>query len=167
MPADRDQQTARRDAILGLLAATAIRSQAELAARLTDRGFAVTQSSVSRDLRELGIAKVRGRYVAPQSNGGAATATAESSAPLADVVHFLRGAEPAGPNLTVVRTAIGGAPGVGLAIDAAGWPEVVGTIAGDDTLFVATASGAAQRRLLQRLNRIANGRYQNGNAEQR
>ena len=62
---------------------------------------------------------------------------------------------PAGPHLTVVRTTIGSAQSVALAIDRSRWPEVVGTISGDDTIFIATASERAQRALLDRLRSLA------------
>lgn len=150
MPADKDQQAARRDAIVSILRDTAITSQTELVRSLETRGFTATQSSVSRDLHELGVAKVRGRYRTRDAVDDSPPTTT-----LAGVAHFVQGAAPAGPNLTVVRTAIGGAQSVGLAIDAAAWPEVVGTIAGDDTLFVATKNGAAQRRLITKLEGIA------------
>jgi transcriptional regulator of arginine metabolism len=70
---------------------------------------------------------------------------------LAEVAHFLRGAKPAGAHLTVVFTMAGAAQAVAIALDRAGWPELVGTMAGDDTIFVATASAADQKRLVRRL----------------
>ena len=67
------------------------------------------------------------------------------------VVELLRGMQPAGPNLLVIRTAIGAAQRVALALDRCGWSEIVGTVAGDDTVFTATANGRHQRQLLSRL----------------
>jgi transcriptional regulator of arginine metabolism len=58
---------------------------------------------------------------------------------------------PAGPHLTVVQTAVGAAQGVARAFDAAGWPEVVGSLAGDDTVFLATATEQDQERLIRHL----------------
>jgi transcriptional regulator of arginine metabolism len=108
-------------------------------------GFPATQSSVSRDLRELGVAKRGDRYVLP-----------EESAPVLDdfstVSRFVRGIRPAGPNLIVVRTTAGAAQSVAIVLDRADWPEAAGTLSGDDTIFVATANAAAQRRLLARLH---------------
>ncbi len=133
---DLEHRDARKRAILGLLRERAVASQGELHA---------TQSSVSRDLKELGVARVGGRYVAPAE---------ERDPGLADVSRFLRSARPAGPYLTVVLTTAGTAQSVGIALDRAGWPEIVGTMAGDDTVFIATAAEADQRRVLERLARF-------------
>ncbi|MEE8236036.1 MAG: hypothetical protein V3R53_04515, partial [Gammaproteobacteria bacterium] len=57
----------------------------------------------------------------------------------------------AGPNLTVIKTAIGAAQRVAVFLDRSGWPEIVGTLSGDDTIFIATRNGQAQRRLRTRL----------------
>ena len=62
------------------------------------------------------------------------------------------GTAPAGPNLLVVHTVVGGASQTALVIDQHGWPEVVGTVAGDDTIFLATSGAREQNRLLERLN---------------
>lgn len=142
MPNETDQRDARREAIQAVLKRQRVTNQADLAARLRERGFTVTQSSVSRDLRDLGAIKVDGRYETPDPGARG------NGAALAAVAGFLRGARAAGPHLTVISTAVGGAQSVALAIDNAGWPEVVGTVGGDDTLFVATASASDQRRLL-------------------
>ena len=65
---------------------------------------------------------------------------------------FVHGARTAGPNLIVLETAVGTAQTVAIAIDRAGWPEVVGTLAGDDTIFVATANARDQQRFLRHLD---------------
>jgi transcriptional regulator of arginine metabolism len=72
---------------------------------------------------------------------------------LEGVVEFLREILPAGPNLTVIKTAIGAAQRVALALDRSDWPEVIGNIGGDDTVFVATASAASQKILINRIER--------------
>ena len=64
---------------------------------------------------------------------------------------FVKSCHNAGPSLTVVRTTTGAAQSVALAIDKARWPEVVGTLAGDDTIFIASDGARGQRRLLERL----------------
>jgi transcriptional regulator of arginine metabolism len=114
---------------------------------LARRGLEATQSSVSRDLRELGVAKVGGRYVAPPEREG-------DPQELAGAAAFVRTVRPAGPNLTVVLTVVGAAQTVALAIDRAGWPGVVGTLGGDDTVFVATAAARDQKHFLQRLEAL-------------
>jgi transcriptional regulator of arginine metabolism len=138
----------RRDALRRIIRDGAVGRQAELVRLLKRAGYPVTQSSVSRDLRDLGVAKLGDRYVLAED---AATPVAG----LAAVAAFVQDAVPAGPHLTVVRTTIGSAQSVALAIDRARWPEVVGTISGDDTIFIATASERAQRALLDRLRSLA------------
>lgn len=147
MPPNVAQQAARRQAILALLKQNRVSRQGELVRLLAQRGFPATQSSVSRDLRDLGVAKVGERYLAPQNVGGPAA----DFGPLAG---FIAGWSTAGPNLTVVRTAVGAAQSVAVALDRAGWAELVGTVSGDDTIFVATASARGQQSLLARLNKI-------------
>jgi transcriptional regulator of arginine metabolism len=150
MPSDSEQRASRQQQILSLLRRGHIGSQEDLAERLGERGFAVTQSSVSRDLRDLGVVKVRGRYVAP----ALASALPQD---LEEASHFLRGVRPAGPYLTVLLTTPGAAQTLALAIDRAAWPEVVGTVAGDDAIFVATANAGEQKRVLARLQRLLAG----------
>ena len=163
MPRNGENWRERQDAIRAILDAEAVESQEQLVRRLKRRGFRVTQSSVSRDLAELGVAKVDGRYVAlerlaqtvaPDRAGGASAPVPAADDRLAEVASFLREVAPAGPHLLVVKTPPGGASPVGIAIDAARWPEVVGTVAGDDTLFVATPGRAAQARVEARLAQL-------------
>lgn len=142
---DLEHRDARKRAILDLLKERAVESQGELVELLREREIHATQSSVSRDLKELGVARVGGRYVAPAE---------ERDPGLADVARFLRSVKTAGPNITVVLTTAGTAQSVGIALDRAGWPEIVGTMAGDDTVFIATAAEADQQRVLERLARF-------------
>jgi transcriptional regulator of arginine metabolism len=148
MPTDTELRSRRRRAIVDLIRRARIASQDELKARLEERGFEATQSSISRDLRDLGVAKAGGRYVMPDALG------AETRDDLAGAALFVRDARPAGPHLTVIATTVGAAQTVAIALDLAGFPELVGTVAGDVTIFAATASAAAQRRFLERLRRI-------------
>jgi transcriptional regulator of arginine metabolism len=136
----------RREAILQILGDGNVRGQAELTKLLRKRGFAVTQSSVSRDLRELGVLKASGRYLAPPLE------TARAQASFGSLAQFVRSVQPAGATLTVVRTSTGAAQSVAVALDKAAWPEVVGTISGDDTIFIATADARAQKQLLAHLH---------------
>jgi transcriptional regulator of arginine metabolism len=146
MPSERDHREERHRIIREVLHRKKVTRQDEIVRELADRGIEATQSSVSRDLREMGAAKIRGRYSLPSAEGGA-----PSGDGFDDVVHFVREVRPAGPHLTVVLTAVGAAQRVGVAIDRARWPEVVGTLAGDDTLFVAARGAADQRKLLRKL----------------
>ena len=150
MPTQPESWQSRQAAIRELLARGTVRSQTELIARLARRGFRVTQPSVSRDLREMHVAKADGRYVLPEALLDGSGAPAEAPA----VLKSIRSVRPAGPHLLVVRTPPGAASAVGLAIDDAGWPEVAGTVAGDDTLFVATEGRARQARLAARLRAL-------------
>ena len=74
--------------------------------------------------------------------------------PFAAVAHFVLAVRTAGTSLIVVKTAVGTAQSVAVAIDQSNWPEVVGTISGDDTIFIATDDGRAQRKLRERLRGI-------------
>ncbi len=143
MPAAHETRQQRQQAIREILASRPVGKQSELVRLLRERGIAATQSSVSRDLRQLGIAKLGSAYAE-----ATADAPADNPPPPDD---FVRGIAAAGPHLTVIRTAIGAASRVGVFLDRSGWPEIVGTISGDDTIFVATASAAEQRRLIARI----------------
>jgi transcriptional regulator of arginine metabolism len=145
VPTDPELRDARQRAIRAVLARSPVANQAQLVAELRRQGIAATQSSVSRDLRDLGVARVGGRYVQH------AAAAEERDPRVAEVARLLRSVRPAGPYLTVVQTAVGAAQGVARAFDAAGWPEVVGSLAGDDTVFLATATEQDQERLIRRL----------------
>jgi transcriptional regulator of arginine metabolism len=143
MPTSSEIQTARRETILGLLRKHRISRQSELVNLLAARGHEATQSSVSRDLREMGVTKIGARYRLPEDSDGT-----EAFARIAD---FVRGWQPAGPHLLVMHTTPGAAQGVAVALDEAGWSELVGTVSGDDTIFLATTGEPDQRRLTARL----------------
>ncbi|MEM7611009.1 MAG: hypothetical protein AAF270_04990 [Pseudomonadota bacterium] len=142
MPAEHSQQEARRALIRTLLQERTIRTQAELASQLQARGHLVTQSSVSRDLREMNIIKDPSGYKLSQPPAGQ---------PEESTLGFVRAVVPAGPNLVVLHTAIGAAQRVAVELDRSDWPEIIGTISGDDTIFIATSGSAANKRLAARL----------------
>ncbi|HUC44253.1 MAG TPA: hypothetical protein VMR65_09455 [Candidatus Sulfotelmatobacter sp.] len=147
MPRDVLGSERRRKALEEILRRTPVANQEDLRRQLRMRGFRVTQASVSRDLHELGAAKIEGRYLpARMLRAGAPIATG-----LAEVSAFLTGIATAGPNLLVVKTPPGLATSVALALDVSAWPEVVGTVAGDDTFFIATAGRRQQARVEARL----------------
>jgi transcriptional regulator of arginine metabolism len=139
------QQADRRHAIVRLLRSSLVRSQGDLVHLLQRDGYAVTQSSVSRDLRNLGVLKAGGRYVMPPDE------ITRANGDFGALAQFVRQILPAGNCLTVVKTTIGAAGSVAVAIDKAEWPEVVGTISGDDTIFIATHGEPAQGQLIARL----------------
>lgn len=137
--------TARREALRKIIGRMPVGRQGDLVRLLGRAGHRATQSSVSRDLRELGVAKQGDRYVlldkSPPVEGD-----------FSAVAAFVREVRTAGPNLTVIRTTAGAAQSVAIVLDHAEWPEVVGTLSGDDTIFVATSGVGAQRRLTTRLH---------------
>jgi transcriptional regulator of arginine metabolism len=146
MPNSESTQSQRRDAIRRLLGEGPADTQQSVVAALLAQGFEATQSSVSRDLRELGAIKTASGYEL-------ATSEASSDDEITQVADLLRSLDPAGPHLLVIKTAIGAAQRVALALDRSGWPEIVGNVGGDDTVFAATANAAAQRNLLARIDR--------------
>lgn len=153
MPTASEHRDLRQRAVLSLLGRRRVTSQRQLVELLQGEGIAATQSSVSRDLRDLAVVKVGGRYAAP------APGREPLGGGLDEAVAFVREVRRAGPHLTVVLTAVGAAQAVAVALDRAGWPEVVGTLAGDDAIFVASGGSRQQRRLLQLLEgaRVAAG----------
>jgi transcriptional regulator of arginine metabolism len=142
------QQVVRRNAIVRILRDGLVRKQEDLVHMLKREGHDVTQSSISRDLRDLGVLKASGRYVLPPDEIGRAQGD------FSGLTQFVRGIKRAGPSLTVLRTTIGSAQSVAVSIDRAAWPEVAGTISGDDTIFIATEGLREQRKLRERLRDI-------------
>ena len=146
MPNSPQDQLQRRETIRQLLLQAPASTQRQLVDVLNERGHVATQSSVSRDLKELGAIKTHQGYELPATN-------APPGDELAGVAEFLREVTPAGPNLTVIRTAIGAAQRVALALDRSNWPEMIGNIGGDDTVFVASDSAAGQKILITKIER--------------
>src|ERR1700683_276595 len=142
------QQLERRGAIVRILREARVGKQQELVRLLKKAGHDVHQSSVSRDLRDLGVRKARGRYVLPPEEVTRANGDFGTLAP------FVRALHRAGPSIAVLRTTIGAAQSVAVAIDKAAWPEVAGTISGDDTIFIATANAPAQEELASPLRTL-------------
>jgi len=148
MTADRQKRHLK---ILELISTRAIRTQEELAEALAAEGWEVTQSSVSRDISALRLVKSDGAYRRPLPG---ATVADPDERRIADGVLT---AQPAGGSLVVVHTPPGEANRVAVALDRLAWPDIVGTIAGDDTIFLAVKNEPAQRRVLRRMRRLASG----------
>jgi len=129
----------RQQKLLSLIRAKPVSTQGELAQHLERAGFAATQSSISRDLEELGIVKRSGRYVVPQATNGTAAARG------------LVSLEVAGDALVVARCEPGMASAVAVEIDRAPIDEIVGTLAGEDTIFIAVAERRAQRAAIKKI----------------
>ena len=138
-------QLERRQTVVRILREGVVHRQEDLVRLLRAQGHDVTQSSISRDLRDLGVLKASGRYVLPSDE------VSRTQGDFAMLAQFVRGLRRAGSSLTVLRTTIGAAQSVAVAIDRAEWPEVAGTISVDDTIFIATADGRAQDELIARL----------------
>ena len=142
------QQLERRATIVKILREQAVGRQSDLVRLLHKLGHEATQSSVSRDLRELGVLKAGDRYVLMPE------VTERVNGNFDALAGFVRKIHSAGATLTVVKTTVGAAQSVAVAVDRAQWPEVVGTISGDDTIFIATQGASQQRKVLQRLHSI-------------
>jgi transcriptional regulator of arginine metabolism len=127
----------RQKRILNLIRAKPIGTQEALRTHLERAGVAATQSSVSRDLEELGVVKHHGRYALPQANGGA--------------TRGLLSLNIAGEVLIVARCLPGRASSVAVEIDDAAISEIVGTLAGEDTIFIAVRDQKSQRTALKRI----------------
>ena len=127
----------RQQTILSLIQAKPIGTQEDLRTLLERSGVAATQSRVSRDLEELGIVKQHGLYTLPRANGTS--------------VRGLLSLDQAGDSLIIARTLPGLASAVAVEIDAAKLPEVVGTIAGEDTIFIAVRDAKAQRAAVKQI----------------
>jgi len=133
----------RQATIQRILKASAISTQGQLIDALAKSGLEVDQSTLSRDLKELGVRKVSGRYVIPSEEASPPPEVDYSTA----VVSYVA----CGPHLIVIHTAIGQAQPIALAIDGKAEPSIAGTLAGDDTIFLATKTRKTQTVALRRL----------------
>ncbi len=145
MTADRRKRHLK---ILELISTRAIHTQEELAEALSAAGWEVTQSSVSRDIAALKLVKADGAYRRPPR--GTSTQDPDERR-IADGVLTC---EPAGDALVVLHTPPGEANRVAVALDRLAWHDVVGTIAGDDTIFLAVKDNTAQRRVLREVRKF-------------
>lgn len=127
----------RLDAIRDLLSNSLVSSQDELRRKLRRRGIQVTQATLSRDIHELRLSKGPGGYALPNGNGTRAVVVEDASPPLVEeMIHSFGLRVRQAMNQVVVRTVMGGAQPVAAALDRTSWPEILGTIAGDDTVLV-------------------------------
>ncbi len=127
----------RQQKILSLIQAKPVGTQEDLRALLERAGVPATQSSVSRDLEELGVVKHHGHYTLPRTNGAA--------------TRGLLSLDQAGDSLIIARTIPGLASAVAVEIDAAPIAEIVGTIAGEDTIFIAVREAKSQRAAMKEI----------------
>lgn len=138
---------ARQNLILEMVKDEPLPSQDELRRRLKKAGARVTQATLSRDIKELGLVKSAEGYVAPGAISELAPPAPPLSHLLREFVIDIREAQ----NLVVVKTNPGSAQPVAAALDAASWPELVGTIAGDDTILLISSSAKSCQQLVKRI----------------
>ena len=150
--ASREERRAR---IAELVRARHVHSQSELAELLGKAGIAVNQATLSRDLRDMGLLKGRNGYELPTS---LPPAEADASLALYMAVQGWMSSAVAAGNQVVVKTPVGAAGPQAVALDGAGWPEVLGTIEGDDTILVIARSPAGARGVVRRLNELREGK---------
>jgi len=127
----------RHSAIRELVAHSLVSNQDELRRKLRRRGFEVTQATLSRDIHELRLSKGPSGYALPSVSGSGPAQQGEDAPPsVAEMIESFGLNSTQAMNLVVVRTVMGGAQPVAAALDRQGWPEIIGTIAGDDTVLV-------------------------------
>lgn len=134
-------KTKRQQKIVSLIRARHIGTQQELTAQLERAGHVATQSSISRDLEQLGVVKHDGYYTLPGTAGGAPS-------------RGLLGLDPAGDCLVVAKCEPGLASALAVEIDRADITEIVGTLAGEDTVFIAAHDRKAQRTVIKKLSEL-------------
>jgi len=137
----------RQRKILNLIGGATVANQEELRRLLVQRGVRVTQATLSRDLHELGLVKTPTGYALPSAIGSPEPALPSLDHLLREFVLDIREAQ----NLLVLKTSVGSAQPIGLVLDQQQWSEIVGTVAGDDTVLVITVDRKACRAVAARL----------------
>jgi transcriptional regulator of arginine metabolism len=152
-------KTDRHNAIRELVSSSLINSQDELRRKLRRRGFAVTQATLSRDLHELHLFKGPAGYGLPTGNGNGSAQEEEDDSPpgVAEVLDSFGMRSRQAMNQVVIGTVMGGAQPVAAALDYEQWPEVVGTIAGDDTVLVICPDVRRAAEVQEKLQRMLEG----------
>lgn len=135
-----EEKSKRQQVLVKLLESKAFSSQGDVVQAMKGAGFEVTQPSISRDFNELGIVKLAGRYVASNQ--------IMDNARVGELSDMVAKIEAVGPHLVVVKTNVGAANLVAAAIDDLALDGLAGTVAGDDTVFIATKNSVAQRRVI-------------------
>ncbi|MBI1333546.1 MAG: hypothetical protein GC165_11795 [Armatimonadetes bacterium] len=138
----RNSKSLRQQSLRQILEENEILSQEEVVERMTGLGFSVTQSSISRDFKELSVSKIDGRYVVP------------SAVNRFSLSRYVSDTGSAGANLFVIKTQSGWASVVSETMDREGVEGVVGTVAGDNTIFVATADAMVHARIKEFLEKL-------------
>ena len=141
---------ARQNRILDLVQEEPLASQDELRLRLSRLGFKVTQATLSRDIHDLGLVKTPEGYMAPPGEAAPDAGAPRINRLLREFVVQIRGAQ----NLLVLKTTPGSAQPVAAGIDAEDWPEIVGTVAGDDTILVICPDRKTADKLAARVQEL-------------
>ena len=148
------RKSERQEAILSLISIHSIASQEDLKRLMGARGWLVTQATLSRDLRDLGVMRAPSesgaRYVLPEMVGDEDKLSLDSVLP-----QWFSKIDGVG-ELIVLHSLPGGAQPIAEAVDSEGWPEVVGTIGGENTVLIVCRSAAARVTLTERITRLAN-----------
>ena len=148
------RKSERQDAILSLIASHSIASQEDLKRLMAERGWIVTQATLSRDLRDLGVMRAPTesgvRYVLPEMVGDEDKLSLDSVLP-----QWFSKIDGVG-ELIVLHTMPGGAQPIAEALDSEAWPEIIGTIGGENTVLIVCRSAAARTTLTERIRQLAN-----------
>jgi transcriptional regulator of arginine metabolism len=146
----------RHNAIRELVAHALVANQDELRRKLRRRGFEVTQATLSRDIHELRLTKGPGGYSLPNGNGNGTGVHAVDDGPpsISEMMQSFGLAVRHAVNQVVLRTVMGGAQPIAAALDREGWSEIVGTIAGDDTVLVITPDVKRAQDVETRLRKL-------------
>jgi transcriptional regulator of arginine metabolism len=140
------KRTPRHAKILDLVHRRSVSSQQELARLLRREGFAATQSTLSRDIREIGLVKARGRYRLPSE-----VERVPEERSLRRTIRELVVRSAASGNIVMLKTPPGNAHSLGVVLDASEWPEVLGSVAGDDTVFLLLSNQRVGKRVMRRI----------------
>lgn len=143
-------KTLRQRAVLDVLKHGSIASQEDLQRHLRRRGFKVGQATLSRDIRDLNLSKTSNGYSLPQGDSATGIALPPVSRLVREFVLDIRLAQ----NLLVIKTIVGSAQPVAAALDETDWSEVVGTIAGDDTILIVCPDQDQARDLAGRIEEM-------------
>jgi transcriptional regulator of arginine metabolism len=140
-------KTLRQHEVLGLLKLGPVANQDELQRALRKKGFRVGQATLSRDIRDLRLVKTSAGYALPSAEGSAVPALPSVSRLVREFTLEVRVAQ----NLLVIKTSVGSAQPVAAAMDEESWPEVVGTVAGDDTILIVCPDKDDAKKLAARI----------------
>ncbi len=147
----------RQKKIAELVQGNRLETQEELATALRDAGFSVTQATVSRDIKEMGLIKIPGdnntSYYAVPGRETVRFSEDRLKRLFINSVQYIDSSE----NLIIIKTLPGEAQGVASAVDQSGWPEIIGTVAGDDTIMVVIKPKSMTAAVHKRFHQLAGG----------